>query len=408
MKKLFLSAVMLTGIVLAAKAQDEDVEKKKPLPPTQTELNFNMPSQSVSIRDYIFLPNKARMIIELVNAEQYKELSNLDSLLTQFVKEIFFYKDSLENGSGSVRIDYAIDEAYSFNKIRFKKHPSDGDIFMSKPTDKAKLKLDQDTIRIYYRHSPLNDANQKIKHRSDYPIYNSRYYQITFCLNNYTDIAAIAADKATLQHALDTLYATKKKKTKQHPYANPSSARYNPYAPDNTGIKKRWLSYADVRFKQYDGLVKSDNAKNWDVLHRADVFTSTANLGMGLVRNTFAPYAEIGFSLIMRGRRLNTNNEYHEHIIGLSNSSYFFFEKNTTGDYDILQNNFLNVSYGEGRDLSVGAGYLYWKTGNYFNGLTAKLFFNVTLLKKGLTLSPEVIFTNDFNQIFPGLTLKVF
>lgn len=109
----------------------------------------------------------------------------------------------------------------------------------------------------------------------------------------------------------------------------------------------------------------------------------------------------------MRGRRLY-DNEYKERTITLTTSSYSLFEKTATGAYEILPNNFVNLSYGENNDVSAGVSYLYWRDGNYFKGLTTKLFFNVTLLKKGLTLSPEVIFTDDFKQIFPGLTLKVF
>jgi len=407
MKKLLLSALLLTGLLFAAKAQDENGEKKKKVAPTQTEWNFNMPQDFVNIRDYAYLPNKARMVIELTNPEQYKELANLDSILNVLMKEIAFYKDSLENGSGSVRIDYAIDEAFAFNKIRFKKHPADGDIFMSKPTDKARLKLDQDTIRIYYRHNPVNENYRKPKHRWDYPMYHSRFYQVTFCVNNYTDIAAIAADKTTLQHALDTLYATKRPQTLANPYINPSSARYNPYAPDNSGKKKYWLSLADTRFKQYGGLVLSDKPKDWNVIRRTDNLSLDVNLGVGLVRNFLAPYAEAGITIDRQSRR--PYQEKYNHVIwGLFVSAYVMFEKNAAGDYITKPNNFINLRVGEGDGISMGVGYLFSQSGNYFKGITTKAFVNVTLLKKGLTLSPEIIFTNDFKQVFPGLTLKVF
>lgn len=263
-------------------------EQKRNTAPTPVQQNFNMPSEYVNVRDYAYLPNNARMIVELTNPEQYRELANLDSVLKVLLNDIYFYKDSLENGAGSVRIDYTIDEAFSFNKVRFRKYAPDGDIFMTRPEDKARLKLDQDTIQIYFRHSPAMDDIRKPVRSWNYSMSHTRLFQVTFCVNNFTDLAIIAGDKATLQHALDTLYATKKKKTKQNPYTNPSSARYNPYAPDNTGISKRWLSYADVRFKQYEGLVKSDNAKSWEVLHRTDILTTNVNLGMGLIRNRFA------------------------------------------------------------------------------------------------------------------------
>src|SRR6185369_8920257 len=103
----------------------------------------------INVLDYAYLPNKAKLIIELNNPAQYDELKNLDAVLKTFMQEIAFYKDSLENGSGSVRIDYALDEAYPFSKIRFIKHPADGDVFMNRHNDIARLKLEQDTVRIY-------------------------------------------------------------------------------------------------------------------------------------------------------------------------------------------------------------------------------------------------------------------
>jgi hypothetical protein len=404
MKKLLLSAALLTGTLFTTEAQENDDTHKRPKPPTQTEWNFNMPSLNVNIRDYAYLPNKAKMIIELTNVEQYKELGNLDSVLRVFLQEISFYKDSLENGCGPVRIDYAIDEAFSFNKIRFKKHASDGQIFMSRPNDKALLKLDQDTVRIYYRHNPVVDAGKDSWNiRKYYP----RFYQVTFCVNNYTDLAAIAADKATLQHALDTLYATKRESTRENPYYNPSSARYNPYAPALKETRKGWLPYADLRFKQYGGLVESDNARNWSNLQRSDVLTLTANVGAGLIRNVLAPTAEMGLQINHHGKRLY-HEKYHTWNYRLYASSFFFFDKDLSGNYLVKDNWFVNFDMCEQDDLYFGAGYLFAQKGDYFKGVTTKLHFDVRLLKSGLTLSPQIIFTNDFKQVFPGLTLKVF
>jgi hypothetical protein len=69
---------------------------------------------------------------------------------------------------------------------------------------------------------------------------------------------------------------------------------------------------------------------------------------------------------------------------------------------------FVNADIGEMEGMNFGVGYLFARSGDYFKGVTTKGFFNITLMKKGLTLSPELIFTNDFREVFPGLTLKVF
>jgi hypothetical protein len=67
-----------------------------------------------------------------------------------------------------------------------------------------------------------------------------------------------------------------------------------------------------------------------------------------------------------------------------------------------------NADIGDGENMNFGVGYLFARSGGYFKGVTTKVFFNITLMKKGLTLSPELIITNDFREVFPGLTLKVF
>jgi len=401
MKKL-INFLFFCAAGLACKAQDGTEEKKTKVP-SPTEANFNMPAEFVNIRDYAYLPNNAKMIVELVNAEQYKELVNINEVISKMMREISFYKDSLENGISSVRIDYAIDEEYPFNKIRFARHAADGDIFMTRTDEVSHLKLDQDTIRIYVRHKPLKQAYGNGRR---YPMYAYNFYQVTFCLNNYTDLAKIAGDTAMLRHTLDTLYTTKRRSTLANPHVNPSSSRYNPYATQ-TNVKPRWVSLSNVRFKQYGGLVESDNARNWEVLHRTDVLTSTGNLGMGLVRNTFAPYAEVGMAIVTHGK-LRPGVDVPSKTFGLSIASYFMFERNATGNYDLYANNFVNAYASVAQDMTLGLGYLYWQQGGYFTGNTFKLLLNVKLLKKGLTLSPEIIVTDNFNQIFPGLTLKVF
>lgn len=405
MKKL-ISVLVLCSASLCSFAQDSR-EEKKVKTPSPTETNFNMPVAFVNIRDYAYLPDNARMIVELVNANQYRELANLPTVITRMMQEISFYKDSLENGIGSVRIDYAIDKQYPFNKLRFTRHTSEGEIFMTNANDVSRLKLDQDTVRLYFRDYPLLEQADEKQKNWEYPMYATKIYQVTFCVNSYKDLAKIVADSTSLRHALDTLYATKRANTLKAPYRAPSSARYNPYAPEHPGMKRRMIPLTDVRFKQYGGLVESDNAANWDVLHRADVLTTTGNLGMGLVRNTFAPYAEVGVAIVTHGKQ-RPGVDVPSKTFGLSIASYFMFERNTAGNYDLYANNFVNAYASVAQDMTLGLGYLYWQQGGYFTGNTFKLLLNVKLLKKGLTLSPEIIVTDDFNQIFPGLTLKVF
>ena len=370
--------------------------------------NFGMPERYINVRDYAYFSNKAKLIIELNNPRQYEELKSLDTLLKRLLQEISFYKDSLENGSGSVRIDYVLDDSYPFSKIRFRKHKPDGEIFLSKGDEIARLKVEQDTVHIYVKHNPLFEPSlKKMKSRYD-PFTQAQFYELTFCLNDYNDLARIAANKDALQHAFDTLWATKKTGSKVNPYNCPSSSRFNPYATDSVDfIDNIGYMRKDVRFIRYRGLVTSDNLGNCCYLKPSTFFTLDGNIVAGLVRNTFAPYAELGFTLTKQSR--NRQNEvYSTLMIRTFVSSYFIFERNTTDNFSTVIPVFVNADFGDNKDFTFGLGYKISGNDKYFPGHTGKAFLNVGLLKNGLRLSPEIIFTNNFSQVFPGLTLKVF
>ncbi len=412
MKRLTFIAALLMSMACTALAQDENKDGYKPKSPTQTESNFNMQEFYINTRDYVYLKNKTKMIIELNNPEQYNELKNLDSLIYSFIADIAFFKDSLENAGGSVRIDYAVDQAFPFAKIRFKKHAPDGDIFMHRHNDVAKLKLDQDTVHIFFRHDPVlerpNNTRKDWAKNHNYNFDHARMYQVTFCVNNYTDLKKIADDKSTLLHIMDTLMVTKRERTKVNPHYNPSSARYYPFGPDTIKTEKCNTCLEKPRFKQYSGLVSLEHPAGRDIVHRSDLLTLVANVGAGTIRNSFAPYAEIGMSLIKYDRRIHNDKFNERFVLTAFVSGYYLFDHNADGAYYVKDNWFANLCVGEESNINFGVGYLFSKKGDYFKGVTTKMFMDVTLLKKGLTLSPELIFTNDFKQVFPGLTLKVF
>ncbi len=415
MKRLSLIAIALLYISCSAWAQRPSYLTSNKLPErNSTERNFDMPERFINIRDFVYLPDNGRMILELNNTEQYNELKNLDSVLKEFIRNISFYKDSLENGSNHLRIDYTIDGAYSFSKIRFKKYVADGSVFMNNNGDVARLKLEQDTVRLYFRHNPVlprqaGNGNLWAKNY-DYNHSHAGMFQVTFFVNNYTDLAKIAMDKTSLQHTIDTLASTRKKITRLSPYKFPSSSAFNPYTT-KTDNKTEYTQYNTLRFKQYNGLVKQDNAPRWEALRRSEALIFYANVGVGLVRNTFAPVGDIGMEFSISGKR-RYDNKFHSTSILMYHSAYFFFQQNAAGDYIAKDNWFLNLEYQQSdRDYfirSYGLGYLYARRGDYFKGTTMKAFLNVNLHKNGITLCPELIITNDFKQVIPGITLKVF
>lgn len=395
MKKLTLIAAMASCIAYTATAQIISDEDKVLPDPSKTESEFNMPQQYINVRDYVLLPNNAKIIVELNNPAQYSELKNIDDVLKNFMKEIAFYRDSLENGSGSVRIDYTLDEAFPFSKIRFKKHAADGDIFMNRNNNVSRLKVDQDTVHIYVRHNPIVPPPDHTISARENRHAHSQFYQLTFCVNNYTDINKIIADKENMQHAFDTILATKKKSAVLNPYKFPSSTEYRAETPN-------------AHFIRFRGMITDRKPSKLELLHTTDVLSIDGNIGIGLLRNAFAPYAEIGLSLTFNGRSPQ-NKSYTKATLRLFESYYVLFGQNASNEYFLKETiSFANASISINKDMAVGAGYMVSGNNVYFKGHTAKLFMNIPLLKKGLTLSPEFIATNNFKEIFPALTLKVF
>ncbi len=418
MKRLIVLAAILMSVSNVSFGQDDDAtpaRKKR----TVTESNFEMLSGFINIRDYVYLQNNAKMIIELNNVEQYNELKHLDTVLYHFLDEIAFYRDSLDNYNGNVRIDYTIDEAYPFSKIRFKKHEADGEVFMNNGNDAvAKLKLEQDTVRIFVRHNPVVNLPENIKgnwaKESRYSLNNAEMYQLTFCVNVYTDLRKIADDKRTLRHVIDTLTTTKKKNTKLNPNKYTSSTYYHPFGIDTATSELCNVNHVcgscrkQARYRQYKGLAIIDNSNGKDLIPQWDEIELGGNIGAGLVRNYLAPYAEIGVTFTKDGRRIY-QNRYSSTSFSLLVASHFLFEQGAQGEYYTKPNWFVNAQVGNADGLSMGAGYLFSKSGSYFSGTTVKAFMNISVFKgKGFTLSPELIITDDFRQVFPGLTIKVF
>ena len=112
-------------------AQSQELDEYKKIGNwSKTEKTFNA-TLLPNFRDFVYLKD-GKMILDMINVSDYKYLDKIDSILGQFKKDIAFYKDSLENGTGSVRIDYLINSSREYRQIRFKKHQPEGDIFVNR------------------------------------------------------------------------------------------------------------------------------------------------------------------------------------------------------------------------------------------------------------------------------------
>jgi hypothetical protein len=369
---------------------------------------FDFPTRHVNIRDIARLKNPSEAVMfELHSVRDYSRLKGLSLLLKQFDTDIQFYKDSLANlGSGNVRIDYAIwvdstvagldDRA----EIRFKKYAPDGDMYYTKRGEVARLKIAQDTINFIIRTTDTTKTGTTMLGPT---------LHVSFFLNNYADLDKIAQDGEMLDQIVDTFRSTKKNSTVNDPYKFPSSSIYRPYAKGH-----------QYRFQRYNGILdlKGFGDNNAKPMEWSDKLTLTLNMGTGLIRNTFTPMAEASISIYsMRAAFHSKDADKHEinNYASLGISPYFFFDRAADGKFYIKDNWFTNFEIGTASNfmginsplLTGGIGYLTFRKGDYFRGTTMKAFISVKM-KNSITICPEVIFTNNFKQIFPGFTIKFF
>lgn len=387
-----LILISIQGKVLAQYAA-------KATPPMKADFMFNSREYMINHRHNVYLPKGNKMIVELFDVKDYESLHELNTILQGLKKDMSFYKDSLANmGADNVRIDYTMTDGKSDRKIRFTRHAANGDAFIVKNGETARLKINQDTIRIRitkeYDERPFS-SYMKWK---DYKWYQP--VQVTFLVNSFEDIDELINDNK-LSGIIDTLAVqTKfKKGDKYSPFYYHTTVFYRPYEK-NKELVLRQGKWENEVYPGPTGITR-------------DALAATANIGVGLVRNTLAPMAEAGIEF--RKAWIKGQQEYS--LFNLHVSPYFLFSRRADGNYHTYDAWFVSMRVGSAykgeimginfKELSVGAGYLLNPDEQYFKKHTFKVFGNFTLTK-GVTISPEVIATDNFKNIFPALTLKVF
>lgn len=408
MKRLiFLLALTgATGVAMAQLTYQEK-QKEKMTGLSATESLFTA-SAYLDLNDYVYLKG-GKVIFELRETSDYEQLSELDSILLQLRDDIGFYRDSLENGSGNVRIDYAVQPGKELRKMRFIKYPVRGESFVVSNDKTERLKIERDTIRI------IATLTDNINLPSTYYVGNKKFpgkpgailykVQITFLLNNYNELDKIIAERGVLYHAMDTLAAVRTAKENKKYQFNQSACIYHPYVNDSLGVG--W------RFKKFPYLLEREYGQIYEYRLPNRHVAFYANMGLGVTRNELTPSADAGLTYLKYVA--NSHTEYF--FTSLYVSPVFFFERDASRTFYVHDNWFVNIVSGNSfdkeilglklRGISLGGGYLFYGNGDYFRNTTIKVFSGLRL-KSGLTLYPEVIATNDFKQIFPGMTLKVF
>ena len=181
--------LMLLSITVTLCAQSEDK-------------TFEVPDYIIFNRKFtINLDNKNKLVIRLSDINDLRQLSNIDSLVQVFLKDIWSLKDSLTNELSSKRIDYVAD-GQNRKKIRLLEYPIKGSSFLVDRGSLAALRTVQDTIHIIgILANPPKPADRT---SSKHP----RYYHFSFYLNDWAEIrnylnADLNAKIKTLQANVD-------------------------------------------------------------------------------------------------------------------------------------------------------------------------------------------------------------
>jgi len=375
MKKMIMSVLLLCSAAGKLYAQEMPAWSL-----TRTEKMFSANPYLINHKHTVRFTDGNSLIVELGDKRDYDILQRLDSFTRIFRKDWVYYRDSIKvPPSGSIRIDYVFAQAAAYQALRFKTYEGDGDMYRSYNGVQSRIKLDKDTVRF------LIPSNRTIE---GFSVKLYRPIQLTFVLKSYKDIDALL-DGKELYDVIDTLAATK------------------------ISSQRSTIFYTQGgKMTIYKNMYRGDFGSN---INDRDQLVFNLRMGVGLVRNQLSPMADL---MLQFKHHLNFSRDRQFLIAGLTAAPYFFFSQNAEGKYNTQINWFLNADIGaigltsnsrpfSMNSLTAGVGYLLQPDGKIFNGTTMKAFVNVGL-KSNLTISPELIFTDNFRQVFPAFTVKIF
>ncbi len=172
--------------------------------------------------------------------------------------------------------------------------------------------------------------------------------------------------------------------------------------------KKNLISYRGPREAVYENEI---DGKRKLVLRakqiKLDQLALFFNTGAGLVRDKLVPEIGLGVALLQNRR----GTQY----FGLTGSMHYFFDRLEDGKYKMSINTFVTLELAqtfsrEGKIWQkVGVSYLVSEQGGYFGKNTFKLTLDLAAKPRhgALHLIPELIFTDNFKTIFPGIRMGV-
>lgn len=362
--------MLVSGITGTAFAQRKtNSEKPKSV--------FEIPEGFISRRYFIDLEKGNKMQIEVTDENDLQHLGNMDSLISIFFKDIALLKDSLADELAAKKIDYFIDPARR-KKIRIQTYPQQAPSFVIRQGTADALKTEQDTINI------TGIINLPAKTTIHKPFSDTRYYRISFFLNDIKDLEDYK--DAGLKDKIAALIGAKK-------------SRWN---RDNNG---------DWHVKNGDKAVSAKNPGGF-INGTGDYLTAILGAGVQNYKNNFVPSFTAGLQFVF-------NNGINKKQLSFSWDPAFVFAKDAAGKLQTYRNDFYTLRYSQSKRKEPDPGtasftlnpnfslsWLKKNRGNIFDKNTFRLGVGeFNLFKDKISIEPGLYFNNFFKDVTPSIKI---
>jgi hypothetical protein len=370
MKRKIYFLMLITSITGTAIAQDA-------MQTTKTEKIFDIKPDNFKRKFMVEMGKGNTMQVAFGKMEDLNYFKNVDSLIKIFFRDISLLKDTLDEEAIAKRIDF-IAVANGNNKIRVQLYKPMGASFMVSQGEAASLKLEQDTVNFIVAIPYI------VQNRFRKSVEAIRYCQLSFFVNQLSDLKNIVEGK--LQEKITNI----QKDVKEADWTKRKDGTTYVQDFDPTIYAKKPAGYTVDR-TDYLAFRESANLQNY--------------------KNYFVPSFSLGASVFF-------SNGYTKRDIGIVWEPSFIFGKNTSGSLTTFRNDFLTLSYGQGRVVAGGSksettlqtsfslGYLIKRAGDYYDKNTFRLGAGQLSLFDGKTkIEPVLYFNNFFKGVTPGIRL---
>ena len=338
---------------------------------------FEVPEYIIFNRKFfINLDKKNKLVIRLSDINDLERLTNLDSLLEVFFKDVAPLKDSLTDDLSAKRIDYVAD-AQNRKKIRLLQYPDKGSSFLVDQSGLSSLRTSQDTINIIG--ILINPPKPTDKTNPNRP----RYYHFSFYLNDWTDIRNYM--NGELNTKINTL---------------------------QTNLHDKWplIKGTGSHYLKTDNSISADRPRG----HAAPGSFLSGYIAISAqnYKHFFVP----SFSLGLRATLTNKDRSFKWQP-GVLWEPLFLFSRDIHGELNTYRNDFVTLIYAQGgtkdydprKEFSYSAhfsfGYLVHKSGEFFDDNSFRLGAGqVRMLKT--TIEPCIYFNNFFKGVSPSIRIS--